>query len=231
MPRLLAIETSTDAGSIAVLGEGLSFEECSLPGQPHSGWALPAVTRVLGRAGLRLDDLDAIAFGAGPGSFTGLRLACGIAQGLALGADLPLVAVPSLAALALASGGQRVWVGVDARMREMYYAAYAVHGDDVQTLIEPACAAPELVPAPEGEGWHAAGSALSVYREMLLPMLAGHCVAFEPEVAASARAVARIAAARLARGEGVDAALAAPLYVRDKVALTTAERLARGGRA
>ena len=217
------------AGAVS---DGVNWiERSESAGQRHSALIIAMVESTLLEAGADLAGLSEIAFGAGPGSFTGLRLACGIAQGLALGADLPLVAVPSLAALALASGGERVWVGVDARMREMYCAAYAVHGDDVQTLIDPACAAPELVPAPEGEGWHAAGSALSVYREMLLPMLAGHCVAFEPEVAASARAVARMAAARLARGEGVDAALAAPLYVRDKVALTTAERAARGGRA
>lgn len=189
---------------------------------------MPAISRLLAEAGVRLGGLDAVAFGAGPGSFTGLRLACGIAQGLALGADLPVVAVPSLAALALASGGQRVWVGVDARMREMYYAGYAVDGDDVQTLIEPACVVPELVPEPDGAGWFGAGSALSVYREILLPRLASHCIVMQPNVVANATAVARIAAVRLALGEGVDPALAAPLYVRNKVALTTAERLARG---
>jgi tRNA threonylcarbamoyladenosine biosynthesis protein TsaB len=231
MPRILAIETSTDAGSVALLADTRSIEEVSQPGQAHSGWALPAVSRLLAEAGVRLHELDAIAFGAGPGSFTGLRLACGIAQGLALGADLPVVAIPSLAALALASGGERVWVGVDARMREMYYAGYAVNDDDVHTLIEPACAAPELVPAPDGAGWYGAGSALSVYGEMLLQRLAPHCIAMEPNVLATASAVARIAAVRLARGEGIDPALAAPLYVRDKVALTTAERFARGGRA
>lgn len=231
MSRILAIETSTDAGSVALFGTRLSAESRSQPGQPHSAWVLPAVSRLLAEAGLRLDDLDAVAFGTGPGSFTGLRLACGIAQGLALGADLPVVGVCSLETLALASGAARVWVGVDARMREMYYAAYAVSGDEVSTLIAPACAAPELVPIPEGKDWCGAGSALSAYAEILLPRLAPRCSALEPNVVASAAVLARIAAVRLARGEAVDPALAAPLYVRDKVALTTVERLARGGRA
>lgn len=230
MSRILAIETSTEAGSVALLGEGLSLAEAAAPGEPHSAWVLPAVSRLFAAAGLRLGDLDAVAFGAGPGSFTGLRLACGIAQGLALGAQLPVVAVPSLAALALESGGRRVWVGVDARMHEIYYAGYGVNGDELQTLIEPACAAPERVPEPDGAGWYGAGSALSVYRETLAPRLASHCFVMVPEVVATATAVARIAAAHLARGEGIDPALAAPLYVRDKIALTTAERLARGGR-
>ena len=152
-------------------------------------------------------------------------------MGARRGALVRVVGVGSLGALALTSGASRVWVGVDASMREMYYAGYAVNGDEVRTLIEPACAAPELVPAPDGADWYAAGSALAVYREVLLPRLASHCIVMEPNVVASAAAVARIAALRLARGEAIDCALAAPLYVRDKVALTTAERLARGGRA
>ncbi|MGB7991141.1 MAG: tRNA (adenosine(37)-N6)-threonylcarbamoyltransferase complex dimerization subunit type 1 TsaB [Candidatus Methylophosphatis roskildensis] len=231
MSCILAIETSTDAGSVALLVGTRVFESESQPGQAHSAWVLPAISGLLREAGVALDQVDAIAFGSGPGSFTGLRLACGIAQGLALGTALPVVGVCSLAALALASGASRVWVGVDARMREIYYAGYAVDGDEVRTLIEPACAAPELVPAPDGAAWYGAGSALAVYREVLLPRLASHCIVMEPNVVASAAAVARIAALRLARGEAIDCALAAPLYVRDKVALTTAERLARGGRA
>lgn len=230
MSCILAIETSTEAGSVALLVGTRVFESESQPGLAHSAWVLPATTGLLREAGVALDRVDAVAFGAGPGSFTGLRLACGIAQGLALGAGLPVVGVCSLEALALASGASRVWVGVDARMREMYYAAFAVDGDEVRTVIEPACAAPELVPEPDGADWYGVGSALAVYREVLLPRLVSHCIAIEPNVVATAAAVARIAAVRLARGEATDPALAAPIYVRDKVALTTAERLARGGR-
>lgn len=197
---------------------------------PHSTWILPAVKGLLADADVSLESLDAIAFGSGPGSFTGLRLACGIAQGLALGIERPVIAVGSLEAVALACAAPRVWVGVDARMREMYFAAYAVADAEVETLVAPDCAAPELVPVPEGEGWLAAGSAFRAYPDILVPRLSACCTRFDADVGPSAEFVARLAARRFARGDFCDPAIAAPLYVRDKVALTTAERLARGGR-
>jgi len=231
MSAILAIETSADAGSVALLHGAAAIERLAPAGTPHSGWVLPAIHAMLAEAGTGLAGVDAIAFGAGPGSFTGLRLACGIAQGLALGADLPVVAVCSLEAIALAAGPGEVWVGIDARMREMYYAAYAIGVDEARALIEPACAAPELVQPPEAGRWIAAGSAFATYADLLMPRFAACGAAFRPELAATAGWVARIGAREFARGNAVDPALAAPLYVRDKVALTTAERLARGGRA
>ncbi len=231
MPAILAIETSAEAGSIALLARDAVVERRAPAGTPHSGWVLPAIHAMLAEAGIGLASLDAIAFGAGPGSFTGLRLACGIAQGLALGADLPVVAACSLEAIALAAGPGEVWVGIDARMREMYFAAYAVTGDEARILIEPACAAPELVQPPEAGRWNAAGSAFQTYAELLVPRFAPVAASMRPDLTATAGWVARIGALEYSRGRAVDPAFAAPLYVRDKVALTTAERLARGGRA
>lgn len=228
---LLALETSADRGSVALLVGGETMQQQSPAGVPHSAWILPAIEQLLAAAGRSLAALDAIAFGSGPGSFTGVRLACGIAQGLALGLDRPVVAICSLEAMAAACAAPRIWVGIDARMHEMYYAGYAVAGERVETLIDPACAAPEWVPEPPGEGWLGVGSAFSAYREILVPRLAAHCRRFDAGVGASAEYVARLAGQRLARGESSDPALVAPLYVRDKVALTTKERLARGGRA
>lgn len=228
---VLAIETSADRGSVALVGGAETMLLESPAGVAHSAWVLPAIMELLASAGRPLATVDAIAFGSGPGSFTGLRLACGIAQGLALGLDRPVVAVCSLEALALGCGAPRVWVGVDARMRELYYAGYAVTQERVDTLIAPACAEPELVPLPPGDGWLGAGSAFLTYGAILAPRLGGHCSKIDPTAAASAGYVARLAGQRLARGESSDPALVAPLYVRDKVALTTAERLARGGRA
>ncbi|TXG80746.1 MAG: tRNA (adenosine(37)-N6)-threonylcarbamoyltransferase complex dimerization subunit type 1 TsaB [Rhodocyclaceae bacterium] len=231
MTVILAIETSAEAGSVALLRGDTPLERNAPAGTPHSGWVLPAIYALLAEAGTGLAGVDAIAFGAGPGSFTGLRLACGIAQGLALGADLPVVAACSLEAIALAAGPGDVWVGIDARMREMYFAAYAVDADEVRTLIEPACAAPELVQAPESGRWNMAGSAFQTYAELLVPRFAPVTATMRPELAATAGWIARIGAREFSSGRAVDPALAAPLYVRDKVALTTAERLARGGRA
>lgn len=228
---VLAIETSADRASVALYAGGETWQRESPAGQAHSAWVLPAIKELLASVGRPLAALDAIAFGSGPGSFTGLRLACGIAQGLALGLDRPVLAVCSLEALALSCGAPRVWVGVDARMREMYYAGYAVGPEGVATLIAPACAAPELVPLPPADGWLAAGSAFLAYSDILIPRFSGRCTGIDAKAIASAESVARLAADRLARGESADPALVSPLYVRDKVALTTTERLARGGRA
>ena len=193
---------------------------------PNGGSAqlLPWMLELLGEAGLVLADLDGIAFGAGPGGFTGLRLACGVAQGLAIGLDRPLLAVPTLEALALACGEEKVFACLDARMSEVYCAAYRVRDGVLETVAGPLCAPPSTLSAPAGEAWFGCGDGFAAYPELgaLFPNVC-------PDIWPTAAAVARLAAPVFARGGGVDAALGAPLYVRDKVALTTAERLARGG--
>ncbi len=178
---------------------------------------------------MALGDLDGIGVGAGPGGFVGLRLACGIAQGLAFGLDLPVVGVSTLEALALAAGGARVLACTDARMNEVYVAAYEIHDGMPETIMAPGVFPPERVPVPPGSGWLGAGEGFSVYGERLHEALGTTLTAVSADVWPTAAAVARLALPRLARGEGLDPALAAPRYVRDKVALTTAERLARGG--
>jgi tRNA threonylcarbamoyladenosine biosynthesis protein TsaB len=181
---------------------------------------LPNVHALLAEAGIKLKMLDGIAFGAGPGSFTGLRLAAGCAQGLAYGPDRPVLGIGTLAALALASGEEKVYACLDARMNEVYVAAYA-QGVEV---MSPVVCPPEQAPLPPGEGWVACGDGFASYPERLPKF-----VRKRPELRPTADAVARLAAPRFMRGEGLPAAEAQPLYVRDKVALTTAERLARGG--
>lgn len=220
---LLALETSTRRLSAALWRDGLLAEQHLYQPNGGSEWLLPAVHGLLAEAGLGLKQLDAIAFGAGPGSFTGLRLAAGCAQGLAFGLDRPVLAIGSLEALALASGETRVFACLDARMNEVYSAAYEVAGDVPRQVQAPAVSPPAQVVVPAGD-WIGCGDGFATY-PALLPALAGQ----RADVLPTAAAVARLAAPRLARGEGVDAAQAMPLYVRDKVALTTAERLARGG--
>jgi tRNA threonylcarbamoyladenosine biosynthesis protein TsaB len=163
--------------------------------------------------------LDAVAFGAGPGAFTGLRIACGLAQGLAFGRGLPLIGVSTLEAMAQESGAQRVVACLDARMREVYYAALEKRAGRWHEVVAAQCVAPQAAPPPPGEGWVGVGNGFDVYREQLR----GKVPVVRSAVHPTALSVAILAAPRLAAGEGVDAAQAAPVYLRDKVALTQAE--------
>ena len=224
--NLLAIETSTELGSIALWREGELLRAVCPPGVSHSETLLPLIRETVREAGLRFADLNAIAFAAGPGSFTGLRVACGVAQGLAFAHQLPVVAVGTLEAMALSSAGERVIVALDARMGEVYYAFYAAG----VALAAVAVAHPAAVPLPESTGWLACGNGLQAY-PALRERLSAYVQEWQPELMPDAAVVARLAVARLARGETLDAADAAPLYVRNKVAQTVAERLANGGKA
>lgn len=223
--NLLALETSTHQLSVALrLGEAC-LERSERLANGGSDRLLPWINALLAEAGIGLQQLDGIAFGAGPGAFTGLRLACGVTQGLAFGADLPVVGICTLEAMALNAGHERVFACLDARMNEVYIAAYVrTQADEFRCEQLPAVIAPELVQAPAG-AWHAVGDGFAAYAETLASRFPGA----DANVMPNAIAVARLAAPRFARGEGQPAAAAAPLYVRDKVALTTAERLARGG--
>lgn len=224
--NLLAIETSTDAGSIALWRDGEVLLRACPAGVSHSATLLPLISATMAETGLGFADLHGIAFGAGPGSFTGLRVACGVAQGLAFAHDLPLIPVGTLDAMALASGGERVIVALDARMGEVYFAYF-----EAGVPLGPVGVyAPGVAPLPETGNWLACGNGLAAYpalHERLAPFVS----AWQPELMPGAEAVARLAAPRLARGERVDPADAVPLYVRDKVAQTVAERLAQGGKA
>ena len=229
--KILALETSTDSGSVALL-DGTTVTERQVPGRPgHSEILLPAVVALLNDCGVPLAHLDAIAFGAGPGAFTGLRLACGVAQGLAMGLGKPVVPVGTLEALASQCLEDAIFVAADARMSEVYFAAYRRFDGGLQECLAPACAAPLDVHLPDEGAWFGFGSAFRVYGEVLVPALGGRLSGFDGSPMPLASSVARLAAERFRRGEVVDPALAAPLYVRDKVAMTTAERVARGGKA
>jgi tRNA threonylcarbamoyladenosine biosynthesis protein TsaB len=228
--RILGLETSTDLGSCALLLDGETIERRCPPGRPHSETLLPLVRDLLAEAGLDFSRLDAIAFGAGPGAFTGLRVACGIAQGLAVAADLPVLPVGTLEALAAGSHGDRVLALLDARMNEVYYAALERDGEGLRLAGEVRVAPPEAIVLPEGAGWLACGNALAAYPALARRVAEAGWDA-QPEAMPTAAAVVRLALPRLARGEAVDPGLAAPFYVRDKVAQTVAERLAGGGKA
>jgi tRNA threonylcarbamoyladenosine biosynthesis protein TsaB len=208
--RFAAIETSTEWCSVALWSDGEIAAVERRAGNRHSELVLPMLQTLLAAS-----RLDAIAFGAGPGAFTGLRIACGLAQGIAFGRGLPVLGVSTLEAMAQESGGQRVVACLDARMREVYYAALEKRAAGWVEVVAARCVAPDALEVA-GAGWTGAGNGFAVYGNMGLERVL-------PEVHPTAIAVARLAAPRLAAGEGVDAALAVPAYVRDKVAFTTQE--------
>jgi tRNA threonylcarbamoyladenosine biosynthesis protein TsaB len=205
--------------ALHVAGETHALERRA--GQRHSELVLPMLQFLLQSVGLESVNLEAVAFGAGPGSFTGLRIACGLAQGVALARGLPVLGVSSLEAIAEESGARRVVACLDARMGEVYYAALERQGAGWREAIGARCIAPQAAPRPAGEGWIGCGSGFALAHPWTAMLGTAKIFA---EIHPTAAAVARLAAPRLARGEGVDAAHAAPRYLRDKVALTRDER-------
>lgn len=195
-----------------------------LAGQSHSQLILPQIDILLSDAGVRLKDLHGIAFGAGPGSFTGVRIAAGVAQGLGFGAGLPVAGICTLQALAEASGADKVIACLDARMGEVYHAAYVKNAGAWQTVIEPGLYKPDAVPAIEGSGWVGAGSGWQTYGEVLSHAYQQQLQDVMPELLPSASAILRLAQPMFASGKPLPAAEAMPVYIRNRVALKTAER-------
>ena len=224
--KILAFDTSSEYCSIALWLERDILGEEVLAGQRHSELVLPMVSRMLGETGLTLTQLDGIAFGSGPGSFTGLRIACGIAQGLACGAGLPVIGIGTLEALAQQAGGTRVIVALDARMQEIYHAAYRKVLDEWQAVSEPTLCLPQDAPPIQiqEQDWTGCGSGFDMYPEVLHSRYEGYLNHIIRGVRPDARAIVQLAAPRFARGQGVDPADAAPLYIRNKVALKEKER-------
>lgn len=227
--RILALETSTEFCSVALWQDGDVRATSELVGQKHSELLLNQLDALLREAGVRVADLDGIAFGKGPGSFTGVRIACGVTQGLALGADLPVVGVCTLLALAQATGKSRVIAALDARMGEIYHAAYQWQDGAWLEISAPCLCKAETAPLVAGDGWFGAGSGFAAYAEALAARYAGQLDGVDVLAVPQAAAIAVLGAAEFLAGQGVDAALAQPLYLRDKVALKTAERVALGG--
>ncbi|MBU4045919.1 MAG: tRNA (adenosine(37)-N6)-threonylcarbamoyltransferase complex dimerization subunit type 1 TsaB, partial [Gammaproteobacteria bacterium] len=160
--KLLAIETSTEYCSVALWQDGVVSARSEKVGQKHSEVLMAMVDGVLQDAGCKIKDMDGIAFGKGPGSFTGVRIACGVTQGLAFGVDVNVVGMCTLHALAEASGKDKVIAALDARMGELYLAAYQKEGDAWRTVIEPCLCKAEDAPVLAGDGWYGCGSGFAV---------------------------------------------------------------------
>ena len=243
--NLLAFDTSTDRLSIAVSrggardvshGTARVWQHTGGGGAQASGALIPAIQALMGQADLRFDGLDAIAFGKGPGSFTGLRTACSVAQGLAFGAGVPVLPVDTLLAVAEEARHQLSHTGplgviavLDARMDEVYAACYVWDGSCWKQFGDYALTRPETLLQALGDaapgvleqrhGWLIAGNAAAAHGARL-PVMASAPVHALP----SAAAMLRLAPQLLASGHAVPADQALPTYIRDKVAKTTRER-------
>lgn len=226
--NLLAFDTSTETLSVALVrapggqpdGAAWTWEHTGPGGAQASATLIPVVLDLLAQAGLRMSELDAIAFGRGPGSFTGLRTACSVAQGLAFGAGIQVLPVDTLLAVAEDArhrhGATRVAAALDARMDELYAAWYVCDAGQWRQQGDFDLLGPQaLVVEP---GWTLAGNVGPAYGDRL----AAACLPALP----TAAAMLRLAPALLAAGQAVPPSQALPLYVRDKVAKTTAERAA-----
>ncbi|MCU0938306.1 MAG: tRNA (adenosine(37)-N6)-threonylcarbamoyltransferase complex dimerization subunit type 1 TsaB [Burkholderiaceae bacterium] len=229
-PTLLAFDTATEVCSVALARGARIVERSEVVGQHHSDRVLPMAQQLLVDEGVTLSEIDVIAFGAGPGSFTGLRIACGVAQGAAYGIDARVLPIGNLAALAmrageLAAGARRVAAAIDARMSEVYWAVYDLADGDAVEVIAPSLSSAQALPAllapltPDT----LAGDAQTVFADALATIPVAHRL---PQARASARTIALLAQRAQARGESVAPSLAMPLYVRDRVALTIDERRA-----
>ncbi|HUL63946.1 MAG TPA: tRNA (adenosine(37)-N6)-threonylcarbamoyltransferase complex dimerization subunit type 1 TsaB [Burkholderiaceae bacterium] len=231
-PILLALDTATSVCSVALACDQTIHAIEREVGQRHTEYVLAIVDQLLASHDRRLADCDAIAFGAGPGSFTGLRVACGVAQGLAFGIDRPVIPVGNLAAgafdaFARCPDARVALVAQDARMNEAYVGVYAKTSGRLDEVAAPALAAPDelLALAARHEADVIAGSAVDVFREQLQSFEGTRIEG----TLGGARTIARLALEALAAGRVIEAAAAAPIYVRDRVALTVEQRRPRGG--
>ena len=219
--KLLAFDTSTETMSVAVASGEQVWRRSGRGGPLASSGLIPAIQALLAEAGLRLRDLDAVAFGRGPGSFTGLRTACSVAQGLAFGAAVPVLGIDTLMAVAeqarVLSGCTRVLAVLDARMDQVYAGAYEFESGGWSQRGEASLDAPESLRL--ASGWTLAGNAFDAYAQRLPS--GTHVIALP-----DAGALLRLAPRLLSSGQAVPAERALPLYIRDKVAQTTEERAA-----
>jgi tRNA threonylcarbamoyladenosine biosynthesis protein TsaB len=220
--KLLALDTATDACSAAACEGDAIHERYELAPRRHGQLLLSMVIEVLKEARWKLSDLDAVAFGRGPGSFTGVRIAAATAQGLALGANLPVVAVSSLGALAqtafAAHGVRRCATALDARMDEVYFGAFEVDADGIaQPAQQERVCPPDEARLPDGDAWTGVGPGWAVHERRLTARLGDRIQGIHAAAYPRARAIAVLAAFGFSRGEAVSAEAALPVYLRDRV--------------
>lgn len=220
MTTLLALDTATEACSVALLHNGQVFSRYAVIPRLHAQFILPMISEVLAEAGIAKSAVEAIAFGRGPGAFTGLRIAVGVVQGLAFALERPVLPVSNLAAIAQRAyrehGAEQIAVAIDARMNEVYWGCYKVEDGEVCLQGVEAVLAPERAMLPEhAQGqWFAAGTGWQAYAERItVPVYAG-----DEQLLPHAEDILTLAQGMWQRGEALTAQEAQPIYLRDQVA-------------
>jgi len=225
--NLLALETATESCSAALLVDGRVLVRSELAPRRHAELLLTMCEELLAEAGLARRDLEAIAVGAGPGAFTGVRLAISAAQGIALALDIPVIPVSSLAALAMQApvNGASILAVIDARMGEIYAGAFRRTGDGlVEPIDSESVRSADALTLVDAAAWNVVGSGWATYAEILRTRLPTDPLWVDGARYPQAGDVAQLAAPIARAGLGVSAEHAQPVYLRNKVALTVAEQ-------
>ena len=221
----LALDTSTEHLSLAISTEQGIVGKRWHVGQKHAELTLPRLGELLAEYAIDMTQIEGIAFGNGPGSFTGLRIGCGIVQGLAFAGNIPVLGISTLEALAQSCQADRVIACLDARMNQVYVAAFERHGAQWQTSTAATVCDPQHVPLPPGGNWLGVGSGFAVYGEALNERFGAQLSAVEVEHIPLAANILALALPRFAAGQARPAQDAELVYLRDKVALKTSERI------
>jgi tRNA threonylcarbamoyladenosine biosynthesis protein TsaB len=220
--KLLAIDTATERCSVALWMDGQIIQQERTLNRAHAEVILPMVSTLLAEAEYALNQLDGIAFGRGPGGFTGVRVAVSVAQGLAFGTGLPVLPVSDLEAIAAGAfrlhGEHRILVCMDARMGEVYWGAYSASASGVRPCTKESVTSPEAVGIPDKQPWFGVGTGFMTYAQALQERMAADLSGVDADILPTACDVASLASQAYARGEYVSAEQALPVYVRDRVA-------------
>jgi tRNA threonylcarbamoyladenosine biosynthesis protein TsaB len=215
--KILSLDTATEACSVAVAVDNEVIER-TVMGRQHAERILELIEEVLGEAQLAPVGLDGIAFGRGPGMFTGLRIGAGVTQGIAFAADLPVVPVSTLRVLAQGQPADRIFAALDARMDQVYWGCFIRDANGIMQAVDVERVQSPHHVSPVGRDWVGIGSGWDRYHQELLPSLTSVVTEWIPQAFPSAGVLARLGAIGLAQGEGVSAERAVPVYIRDDVA-------------
>ena len=220
--KILAIETATEACSAALDINDSALQRFEIAPRQHTQLILPMVDDLLQEAGIKINDLDAIAFGQGPGAFTGVRIAIGVVQGLAFAHDLPVIPISSMAALAqhFANDYEYVATAIDARMQEIYWGCYKRNELGLmQAVIEETVCSPVNISPISTDNWFGAGTGWKTYPEELKSIFTDNLIDFDGDIFPSAMDLMALAKFEYAENRAISIEEAAPVYLRNNVAV------------